>query len=99
MKIREDKIADGLKDVEEYIDENKQTLHKVNVPVDIDVKRVRSMVNMTQKEFANEFGFTISAIRNWEQGRRKPEGPASILLKLISSAPDVVQNLLKEKPA
>jgi putative transcriptional regulator len=47
--------------------------HGVHVPADIDVKAVRTKLDMTQEEFAGRFGFSINTLRHWEQGRRVPE--------------------------
>ena len=49
---------------------------------------------MSQKEFAVRFGFTLSTVQNWEQGHRRPEGPARVLLKIIDKNPDVVERAL-----
>jgi len=49
---------------------------------------------MSQAEFALQFSFPISTPRNWEQGRRQPEGPARTLLKIIDRIPDAVRKAL-----
>ncbi len=41
---------------------------------EIDVKAIRAKLDMTQEEFAGRFGFSINTLRDWEQGRRVPEG-------------------------
>ena len=66
----------------------------VHVPEDIDVRSIREELNLTQSEFAIRFGLTINAVRNWEQHRRRPEGPARVLLTLIEKIPDDVQKAL-----
>jgi len=65
----------------------------VRVPV-VDVKRVRARMHLSQSEFARKYGFSPASVRNWEQGRRQPEGPARILLAVIDKNPDVVQSVL-----
>ncbi|GLV23881.1 hypothetical protein TomTYG45_03230 [Sphingobium sp. TomTYG45] len=57
---------------------------------DIDVRSVRRERGLTQKAFADTFGFTIGAVRDWEQGRKRPDRTARILLAVIRSAPDTV---------
>ena len=52
-------------------------------------RRVRSQTRLTQAEFAARIGVPIETVRNWEQGKRHPRGPARALLKLIDQAPDV----------
>ncbi len=51
-------------------------------------RRVRAATHLTQAEFAMRLGVPIETVRNWEQGKRSPRGPARALLKLIDRAPD-----------
>ncbi len=50
---------------------------------------VRARTKLTQAEFAARIGVPIETVRNWEQGKRSPRGPARALLKVIDGAPDV----------
>ncbi len=50
---------------------------------------VRAQTRLTQAEFAARIGVPIETVRNWEQGKRSPRGPARALLKVIERAPDV----------
>lgn len=50
---------------------------------------VRARTQLTQAEFAARIGVPIETVRNWEQGKRCPRGPARALLKVIERAPDV----------
>ena len=50
---------------------------------------VRAQTRLTQAEFAARIGVPIETVRNWEQGKRCPRGPARALLKVIERAPDV----------
>jgi putative transcriptional regulator len=50
---------------------------------------VRRQTKLTQAEFASRIGVPIETVRNWEQGKRSPRGPARALLKLIEKAPQV----------
>jgi len=50
---------------------------------------VRARTRLTQAEFASRIGVPIETVRNWEQGKRSPRGPARALLKVIDKAPDV----------
>jgi putative transcriptional regulator len=49
---------------------------------------------LTQAEFAARIGVPIETVRNWEQGKRHPRGPARALLKLLDEAPDVAFRVL-----
>ncbi len=51
-------------------------------------KGVRARTRLTQAEFAARIGVPIETVRNWEQGKRSPRGPARALLKVIERAPD-----------
>ena len=50
---------------------------------------IRAATHLTQSEFAARIGVPIETVRNWEQGKRSPRGPARALLKVIERAPDV----------
>jgi putative transcriptional regulator len=58
---------------------------------------VRARTNLTQAEFAARIGVPIDTVRNWEQGKRSPRGPARALLKVIDKAPDVAFAVLKSE--
>lgn len=62
----------------------------------LEIKKIRSATGKTQKSFAEMIGVNINTLRNWEQGRRQPEGPARTLLKIVSKYPDIVQKALSE---
>jgi putative transcriptional regulator len=71
---------------------------RYNVPENIDVKKLREGLGMSQPEFALRFGFNIGTLRQWEQGRRYPDGPARVLLTVISHSPDAVKRALEATP-
>jgi putative transcriptional regulator len=52
-------------------------------------KGIRARAKLTQAEFAARIGVPIETVRNWEQGKRSPRGPARALLKVIDRAPQV----------
>ncbi|MBX9826675.1 MAG: helix-turn-helix domain-containing protein [Xanthobacteraceae bacterium] len=57
-------------------------------------RRIRSQTRLTQAEFAARIGVPIETVRNWEQGKRQPRGPARALLRLLDEAPDVAFSVL-----
>ncbi|MBI5477235.1 MAG: helix-turn-helix domain-containing protein [Deltaproteobacteria bacterium] len=59
-----------------------------------DVKRVRRRLHQSQTEFASMIGVSVATLRNWEQGRRVPEGPARALLRVASRNPAAVKQAL-----
>jgi putative transcriptional regulator len=66
----------------------------VHVPPEFDVRALRRRLGMSQSRFAASFGFGLAAVQNWEQGRRRPEGPARVLLKVIEHDPETVRRAL-----
>jgi putative transcriptional regulator len=54
------------------------------------VRDLRRRARLTQLEFAARLGVPVETIRNWEQGKRSPRGPARALLAVIAHAPDMV---------
>lgn len=62
----------------------------------IDLRALRATLGLTQKAFADRFGFSLGAVRNWEQGRRLPDRSARILLRLIEHDPDTAAKLAQE---
>lgn len=69
--------------------------YRVRVPERIDVKAIRTKLDMTQEEFAGRFGFSVNTLRHWEQGSRQPEGPTRAYLLVIDRAPKAVQKALQ----
>ena len=60
----------------------------------LEIKAIREQLRKTQQEFAVMIGVSVGTLRNWEQGRRRPEGPAQALLRVAKHAPDVVAEAL-----
>lgn len=60
----------------------------------VDVKALRARLGLSQEAFARRYGLDVATVRNWEQGRTRPDGPASILLQVIDRDPDAVLDLL-----
>jgi len=60
----------------------------------IFVKRIRMKLHASQATFAHMIGVSINTLQNWEQGRRRPEGPALALLKVAEANPRIVMEAL-----
>ncbi len=60
-----------------------------------DVRAIREKLKRTQREFAAMIGVSVATLRNWEQGRRRPEGPARALLKIAERNPSAVAEALR----
>jgi len=58
-------------------------------------RRVRGSVGLTQDAFAARIGVPVATVRNWEQGKRLPRGPARALLRMIAKAPETALTALR----
>lgn len=56
-----------------------------------DVVALRKFVGLTQQAFSRALGISVHTLRNWEQGRRQPEGPAIALLRIAARHPHIVR--------
>jgi putative transcriptional regulator len=69
--------------------------YKVHVPAEINVKAIRQGLGMTQAEFSARYGFPLGTLRDWEQGKGKPDTSARVLLLVISKEPQAVERALQ----
>jgi len=91
-----DSIRRGLNEALAYAEGKADAnAYRVHVPERIDVKAIRTKLDMTQEEFAGRFGFSVNTLRHWEQGSRQPEGPTRAYLLVIDRAPKAVQKALQ----
>jgi len=90
-----DAIAAGLRDAIASArgEHGRGRIRRVHVP-DVDVAAMRGKLGLSQEDFAAAFGVSLGTVRNWEQGRRQPEGPARALLAVINKAPKAVMEAL-----
>lgn len=58
-----------------------------------DVKIIRKSFDLSQNRFAKLLGISVGTLRNWEQGRRKPDGPARVLLRIAAKHPEAVLDI------
>lgn len=61
-----------------------------------EVRAVRRKLGLSQSEFAAKFGFQPATLKNWEQGRTRPDGPARVLLAVIARYPEAVEDALRK---
>ena len=61
-----------------------------------EVRALRERFGLSQDKFANLVGISVATLRNWEQGRRKPEGPARVLLRVASQHPEALLDIAGE---
>jgi putative transcriptional regulator len=60
----------------------------------VDIREIRKTLGLSQSEFAQLIGISVGTLRNWEQGRRRPEGPARALLRIAATHPEAVLDAL-----
>lgn len=91
-------IKAGLEDAIAHAkgDESKAKVYYVDIP-ETDPVAIRAKTGLSQSEFAKSIGVAVRTLQGWEQGRRKPQGPARVLLAMIAKRPDIVQDLLLTK--
>lgn len=63
-----------------------------------DVAAIRRGTGLSQPDFAAMMGISVGTLRNWEQGRRTPEGPARVLLDVAALHPETLINVARERP-
>ena len=60
-----------------------------------DISALRRFVGLTQAQFAQALGISVHTLRNWEQDRRQPDGPAIALLRIAARHPRVIRENLE----
>lgn len=90
-----DSIRRGLEDVLAYAEGRPvgAVTHELRVP-EPDVAAIRARSGLSQTAFARSIGDAVGTLRGWEQGRRRPVGPARVLLALIDRRPGLVEEAL-----
>ena len=64
-------------------------------PAPVDVRAIRRKAKLTQAEFARRYGFTVGAVRDWEQGRYQPDQASRAYLTVIDREPAAVDRALQ----
>lgn len=59
-----------------------------------NAKEIRQKLHLTQTQFATLLNISIHTLRNWEQGRRSPEGPAKVLLNVANNHPNILMEMI-----
>lgn len=90
-----DSIRKGLLEARDHARGNDigARIHEVRIDAP-DVAAIRAKTGLTQSAFAKSIGVAVGTLQGWEQGRRRPDGPARVLLALIDKRPRIVQDEL-----
>ena len=78
-------VANGKADPKSY---------RVHPPAEIDAKRIRTRLKLSQGQFAERYGLDLATLKGWEQGRRTPTGASATLLRVIDREPEAVARAL-----
>lgn len=91
-----EKIMQGMEEVRRWARGEHVPGLRIHFPPGEDVGAIRKKTGLSQTAFARQIGVSVATLRNWEQGRRRPEGPARVLLALLAKDPDIVKRTLAE---
>lgn len=72
-----------------------QRQYRVHIPTEVNVRKIRKALKLSQAQFAARFGIPAATVKDWEQERRKPEGAARVLLQVIKHEPEAVFRALE----
>jgi len=91
-----DSLMEGLNEALAFSrgEKNGAIVHQIEVPV-VDVAAIRASTGLSQGAFARSIGVAKGTLLNWEHGRRRPTGPAQVLLAMIARKPSLVSELLR----
>lgn len=89
-----DRIMQGLQEAVDHARGADLPDLVLHIPQNVDVAAVRRRTGLSQTAFSRRIGVSAATLRNWEQGRRAPEGPARILLAMLERNPQIVEETL-----
>lgn len=92
-------MIQGMEEAVAFAKGAKGTGAIVHIPDEINVRRIRKKLNMSQNTFAEYFGVPLKTIQDWEQGRRVPSGASKNFLYVIDQEPEAVRRALVATPA
>ncbi len=90
-------LIEAMKEVVEYTRGARKLSERAGniAPRSVDVAAIRHNLGLSQRDFADRYGFSVRAVQDWEQHRRVPERSARILLKVIENRPEAVEEALE----
>lgn len=94
VKNLADRVLEGLAEALAHAEGKSAPGMRVHVPQQVNVAAIRKKTGLSQDIFSARIGVSAATLRNWEQGRRQPEGPARVLLALVAKRPEIVQEML-----
>ncbi|HEY4921587.1 MAG TPA: helix-turn-helix domain-containing protein [Xanthobacteraceae bacterium] len=94
MSKAADRIMQGLREAAAHARGEKVPGLKLRVPRVVDVSAIRRQTGLSQAVFSRRIGVSTGTLRNWEQGRHTPDGPARVLLAMLARNPRIVEEML-----
>ena len=85
-------ILDGIKEIKAH-KKGEKSLRTHTLKDPAPVKEIRAKLKLSQSAFAGLMGVSLRTVQDWEQGRRKPSGPAAALLRIAEKKPEVFTQL------
>ncbi|MAD41133.1 MAG: transcriptional regulator [Arcobacter sp.] len=86
------RLISSTKEAKEIIQGKKEPSRKFFIE-EPNPKEIRTKLSLTQEKFAELMNISVHTLRNWEQGRRHPEGPARVLLNVVNNHPEVLMEM------
>lgn len=84
-----DELVESVKEAKQIMSGEQEPSRRFFIE-EPDPKEIRTKMSLTQKQFATLMNISVHTLRNWEQGRRHPEGPAKVLLNVANNHPEVL---------
>jgi putative transcriptional regulator len=89
-----DQLLESVQQMDEIVKGERAPSREFHVDA-LAVKEIRKITGLTQRLFAQRIGIEVATLRNWEQGRREPTGPAKALLTALKNDPEHVMQALE----
>jgi putative transcriptional regulator len=86
------RLCESAKEARDIIDGKREPSRKFFI-AEPNPKEIRAKMSLTQDKFAALMNISVHTLRNWEQGRRQPEGPAKVLLNVANNHPEVLKEM------
>jgi putative transcriptional regulator len=84
-----EELVEGAQEMGAYL-RGEANAARVTFVGEPDPRAIRAKLDLTQEQFAEALCISVATLRNWEQGRREPSGPAMRLLQIAAKHPDVI---------